>query len=435
MLLFSNVRPMTWEEINKGETPYQDVIVVAWGTNFDRIDHRIPPIDTAAKALQNGGAALIASNEPADLQALAPQSADFGITGERANRREGPGPTALVDGHLSETPLRTLVLSPLPAAAQPGQRLTTLSPSFFNESGLAGPFQERVARIESPRFATNRLFAVGGVGGSDNPFAFLALADQNVFSNGLLLRPDADNWRFALNAVRFLQSGGGRKRTRCLFLDHGRVVESFDRAVEYLSPPDVPLPLPPWREVQKIIAERTDQVADKLQENDSLQKTLLGKRPERSFARIAEVLAIAAAVWAVWYLLRMVWKARQRREPTVLPPPPDSGRAADTVIARRGDELIRRDNLYELARTEVREVFRAAGAEGVAVAGLPPLAFPQGPRDRLARSIRELWPIGFGDVPVRVTVDRWRELDARLGEVRRAAAAGVWRFAAGSGSV
>ena len=415
-LRVAEVEPYTVDELARGIDARKSILVV-WGTSRDRAANA-DWMSYAQQFLSEGGAVLIASHEGWHFQRLTRGLADIRITGDRLEGDGGPLPIRFMKP--LPAPFNELV-APEVAGLAPLEQVWDTSPSTIVMHERAGPFQQVLGRIADSPFA----FAVGGVGPRDNPYRFLVYADQHVFSNGMLVN-SPENFRFAGNTVRFLR--GPEQRSRCLFLDHGRVVNEFP--LEFSTPPmpDVPVPLPSWRKLQSLLADGANRVMDRLETDDTLNRKVLGRDPDSRMAEYLLTLAMIGAVWAVIHLLRKVWRSRQPADP-VLTTSRVGGPPASSVLGRRGEELLRRDNLLELAQAEVRDLFRSTGAPDMPGAELPPIEYPHGRSRTLEEQLRRLWQLGYGtDHPV-LRSARWQEFEATVAAVREAAANGHWRFA------
>jgi hypothetical protein len=283
-------------------------------------------------------------------------------------------------------------------------------------------------------------FAVAGVGPDQTvrrPYRFLAMADQAVLLNRLIADPTTDNLEMARRVVTFLQDPGGVNRTRCLFVQAGEVMEHFDTAYRFATPrpPVPPIALPPWEKVERLLVDGANNLIDKAEENDALNRMALGPesdpdRRNRNLVGLLQGLLVAGSVWAVVFVLRRVWRARQ---PGDQPRPPTVGGAPKPgpagIFNRRQQELLRRNNLYEPVRDLLRDFFTAAGAPPDAGRHPSHLVFDGtgGKPARLRRAIDELWRIAYGR-PTVVTVHQWQDLEPKFEMVRLAFEDGTWRF-------
>src|SRR5438067_12774831 len=137
------------------------------------------------------------------------------------------------------------------------------------------------------------------------------MADEAVLINRWVKDTTTNNLELAQRIVRFLQDPDGVNRTRCLYVEYGRVVEHFDAAYRYAVPrqPVPPLQLPPWEKVERAAVDTGNRLIDKAEENDALNRMLLGSEefPERQQRRLADLLRgmmVLASVCAVAFVLR-----------------------------------------------------------------------------------------------------------------------------------
>jgi hypothetical protein len=64
----------------------------------------------------------------------------------------------------------------------------------------------------------------------------LVIAGHGMFTNGMILQPETDNFAFAINLVEWLREGpNGRKRTRAMFAVDGQIISDFNRLLRWLE--------------------------------------------------------------------------------------------------------------------------------------------------------------------------------------------------------
>jgi hypothetical protein len=178
-----------------------------------------------------------------------------------------------------------------------------------------------------------------------------------------------------------------------------------------------------------------NQILDKVQENDIPNRLVTGRDPDApgSWLRtLLGVLAVFVAVWAVIWLVRRVWGARQPTDiapapPGGRPPPPPDG--APGVFGRRGRELAARDNLLEPARAACRTFFDTVGRPPDPGPRLPKVVISDVVRrpETLRQALRDLWGVAYGR-PTPVTAVRWAVLEPLIGRALAAHRDGKWRF-------
>ncbi|WP_145240560.1 hypothetical protein [Urbifossiella limnaea] len=272
------------------------------------------------------------------------------------------------------------------------------------------------------------------------PCRLIAVADHAVYLNGQLLAAEGgvatDNLEFADRTVKFLTGGNGdEKRTKCLLVVDGVVVRDYGELNQLLRPPPPPLPKPDWEKLQPKLVDLGNQLIDKFQENDFLNRAVVGKNPDEPRSQLRTLLGLlltAACLWAAMSLVRRVLGAR---EPTDLnaappggrPPPPPGGAAG--VFGRRSKELATRDNLLEPARAACRDFFDTVGRPPEPGPRLPKVVITDVVRkpETLRQALRDLWAVAFGR-PAPVTAVRWAALEPLLARALAAHREKKWRF-------
>jgi hypothetical protein len=251
-----------------------------------------------------------------------------------------------------------------------------------------------------------------------------------------------DNLQFAFRTVSFLAHeddgmGGSRKRTRCVFVENGRLVSDFSSLEKHLRPPPPPLKIPSLWQLQEKLVDAGNQIIDKFQENGGPSSLVLGRdgpRQDRRLRDILRALLVVASILAVWFVVRRVWGARQPTD--VAPPPPGGQQPRDPedgpppgAFRRRQRELARRNNLYEPVRMALREFFAGVGAPAEAGPKLPKVVIADSVRrpDTLKKALTDLWRIAYG-LPAVVTVPKWNLLELLFDRIQMAHADGKWRF-------
>lgn len=463
LLNLADVQPMRLEELwNLNRWNSDDVILVVIGSTQSRIANR-NIADWLDEIARGGGAVLFLTESP--QQFIQPPGAverqSVYVNGTRVlapaevpRLRDSAGSPFVVPINAKE-----------PGMAPPGpeaiwtlfdglDRVATNGSTFF-VTDMPGPeYRLRLARF--PRDCYNQsgfalpnhaAFALGGEElhpDSGQGFRYIAMADQDVFSNGLMiLNEETDNFELARRTVLYLSdpttnaNPTGTNRKRCLFIEHGRHVTDF-KAAEYIFKDPIPLPpVPPLGQIQDKLVDAGNQIIDRLQTNDALNRTLLGNDPERQNRQLRNVIGammgLAAVIGTILLLLR-VWGVRQAQD---VPNPPESGRPRGTnpkqpagIFDRRQRELTRRDDVSEPVRAIVREMFIAAGAPENAGPKLPRVEIGKAIRrpETLRSALADLWKLAYAP-PVRLTVRRWEMLEPLFLRARRAYTDGKWRFA------
>ncbi len=451
---------------------FQDVIVVVLG--FHRTGVLPDHLQWVGRAPEAGGAALVAADKQVDFTATF-HSAPGDIAKITGGSVLGMGKDR--DWFFMGQPRSPFVESRRPPLGATGpewelfkglNRIATSQPSALKVSSRLVEFRSVLAQLPKTCQTTdsgtpfgsrpldpNEVFAAGGSGLLPrNPsrlgFRFLALSDPNVFLNGMLVPPDTqeptDNLEFANRVVKFLSEeevGGKRKRTHCLFIHNGQQVTRFDDLQSFLrpSPPPIPLPNLDWNKLQEKLIDYGNDLIDRVQENDGLNRAALGHDPDVQDQRLRAFLKgllIVLSGWAVWFIVSKVWSARRVQNH---PPPPPAGRTAPVteniprngVFDRRERELLRRNNLFEPVQAVIRDMFAAAGAvpeywdrDGPS---MPPIGISEvvGRPGTLRQALADLWKIGYGR-PVVVTVQKWKMLEPLFMRAQQAFVDGKWWF-------
>jgi hypothetical protein len=465
LLDLAGVRPVTQQEgfrLNRGNS--SDVILVVIGKTQKDVFVCGKEADTWLDEIPRGGGSVLFLSESGQQFFQPPNARErqfVTLNGARvvapqtvpryANRPECPFVVPVVRSDEQLTPL------PLPDALgglfRDLDRVTTNGPGYFF-TDLPGPeYRFRLARLphgctlqfDPQPLPRNAMFALGGEENhpdTGKPFRYVAMADQDVFTNRLLVAPDTHNLELAKRTVVYLadpptsSNPFGASRKRCLFIEHGRHLTDF-KAAEYIFAPPTPVPpVPPLGKIQDKIIDAGNQMIDRLQTNDGLNRGYFGDDPDRRARKLRELVALllgVAAVYAVLHLLMRVWRSRQ---PLDVPNPPQPGKPGGTdpaapagIFDRRQRELTRRDDVSEPIRAAVREMFTAAGAPADAGAKLPKVRIADTVRrpETLRKALGELWAIGYGP-PRRLTVRRWETLEPLFLRARRAYTDGKWSF-------
>ncbi len=225
-----------------------ETLVVFFGS-IRGVTDRLPQSRRLDEFLRQGGSALIASDMPdqARLATLGVRVSGFPMRQHepRAGYRDNP-----------ECPLLTTFQTPAAPLVQGIRRLATNRPSYlhlargsmlravatFPPGCSPNPFRDRDVAYEYIA-ATPALGRPAG--------RVVVLAGHGLFTNGMLLQTDNDNFDFAVNCLDWLREGpGGRPRSHALFVVDGEVIPSF--AVP-LRPPLPPLPVPTVQLVNQLL--------------------------------------------------------------------------------------------------------------------------------------------------------------------------------------
>ncbi|MBA4189968.1 MAG: hypothetical protein C0467_18440 [Planctomycetaceae bacterium] len=459
----AGIKPVREQDIWNLHQGAEDVIVIVMGTS--RHGHHRGGVGIGLSAAQqvtfSGGAAFIATDSPVDLEAFNQgHRAWVSPFRVRCNDKTSVHGVLDTDGSVEwkydcpyvlpippsrvalqdpDNPL-TRVFHGNGAELKPLTKVATNSSSYFAMDTFRGLMSQPVAQFpkgciayhpdgqfgESVRI-DDAVFAVGGYGfggDQDTTYRFLAMADQSVFINQMLIEPGTQNLELTYRVIEYLQ--GPDKRKRCLFIENGRVIERFDELRQAFATPKPPLPMPNLGAMQDKLVDLGNKLVGDMQERDVFNKLLM-----RAFGlpAIVRLLLLLGALYGMWFLLRRMFTARK---PTDIPHPPavagvPSGPPG--VFDRRQKELVRRNNIYEPVRDMVREFFTSLGVHGEQGPKLPTLVISKVVRkpDSLRAAIKDFWKLAYGP-PQEVSVNRWRELDVYFERVQIAHADGKWHF-------
>lgn len=434
---------------------FDDLMVVVLGTGGGgRID--VPnPVAYARSVVEQGGAALVATDFPTTLAARSRLDARFGVQQSTAfvawGRVRSENEDATLGGREFCPFAVPLTRTTHPNAPDPntpvGQvfkdlpRVATNEPAPVRTTGFVGEFRFALAGFPRGSFQTDAngfgrerlppdaVFAVGGYGPDEwigQPYRYLGMGDHSVFINQMLIEHGTQNLELTYRVIEFLQSGGPAKRTRCVFIENGRAVERFDELRRAFAPPRPPLPIPDPTKFQQQLADFGNSFVDWLETSDTLNRLVVSGF---GLPSIMKFFLIVLSIYAAWFLLR---RAFAYRKPTDLPPPPAVAgvpTGPPGVFDRRQKELIRRNNLYEPVRDLVREFFASIGVHGDPGPKPPKLVVSDAVRrpESLRLAVRDFWRLAYGE-PQEISASRWREMEPYFERLGQAHAAGKWRF-------
>lgn len=443
------IEPVSPDDI--GEDDYAKLIVVVHGTpnpNDPQVAAHVQ------KTLRAGGSVLITAEQPTSFPGYFQGSSGIEITAqpittENPDRRfqnnpncpfvesrqpsitdiaiGGVGPR---DAEWTLFPLYPRIATNMPRSI----RVTGARPRHVWNTLAAFPVPSSEGEAPLPRV---RPFAVGGSGDEERPFRCLILADTSVFSNQMIAAQGTDNLLFANGVVQWLTADG--ERTRCLFLEAGRVQEEFPdllRAVPVTPPlpPLPPLPSPLDPELQQRLTAAGETALANVDEQNPFDRLFGGGgRNNRLFNRTLLTFAVVAAVLVTFWLVRRWWAGTH--EPDLAPLPKDTGRVAASgppgSLARRREEILQAGNYTDLVREYLREMFVARGLTLPPPRTMPAVEVSGRDAGAIRSHLRILWEVAFAAKPKPISYSRWKELEPMLDAVRHAADEGRWRFAPG----
>jgi hypothetical protein len=265
----------------------------------------------------------------------------------------------------------------------------------------------------------------------------IVLANRGVFTNemmGFVKDPgpgayhfDNGNLNLTKRTIEWLQQNGPAKRTKCLFIEDGRVVDRF--AVEL--PPNARPPIPniPPDVIANWLLNAANPIVEEAQERDVFNRFLdrwLG------FPRLVRLFLTVVTVLFILACLRRLVRGYRKAEPTatLTPAARDSLLPRGGVVRQRTAAQLEVGNLYEAARRRVRERFDVLGGRPILSGQMPPILtandLPDGPL--LYQSVRWLWTLGYGETPLAVPPADWDRTNVLLERVTARAARGDWSF-------
>jgi hypothetical protein len=315
------------------------------------------------------------------------------------------------------------------------ERVATIQPGYMRQL-KNGPEDIRVL-ADLPRDAgigkertkpQPPIFAAGGTYGEGR---ILILADQSVFSNGLLWQrqgeAQTDNFDFARNCASWLTSGKLRsgKPKQVLFVDDGVVQTRFDIPLK-----EVPPPPPPG--LESLVRAIDDGLYGVERENHFNEWAAdAGRR-----IRLDYLFVILTVGLAVVGLIR-VGMAKHYVDPAT--PRVAAGLAqlvpSVGLLDQRQRWLLRGGNFWEAGRELAQQFFRPWTATPAAPqaaflpgrAQLPPVRvrgnwFQQ---RRLRRMVKATWRLAHNDRPRPISARRLGQIEARVRQLANALAAGT----------
>jgi hypothetical protein len=250
-------------------------------------------------------------------------------------------------------------------------------------------------------------YAVGSPAQTQQQGRYLILAGEGLFRNGMMLRKDTDNLRFAWNAIRWL----GKGRTHAQLFEDGEIVTKFDGPLSFVPrTPALPNPVPIF-----------ETMLSRLEKDDFFNKQL-AKIPRVWIMRVA--LILGTAVLLVWARRRLVAAHHVLESEAPL---------VDVAVAQARDELspmslrhraqVKNDNYGELAQALSRQFFEKYVPGAQPGSSFPAVDIAAGwwTRRRLLAQLRDVWDLAFGREPARITGRRLQDLLTTLEHLAAAA--------------
>jgi hypothetical protein len=415
------------------------------------------------KFLNNGGAVLLASDQPANPDISRQLREDVGTCVTEHYTFDHSQDVANCHANKRERPFVQPVRGANPDLFNTQPRVATNIPGFLEDpqatkcvllAELPGDCVWRSQRDgqlyqwvdnETNRRPMGRPFAVGGEYGDGR---LLFLADPSIFVNGMMIPTDNHNVEFTEAALDWLADRGKQqRRTRLLLVEDGMIRTDFEVPLQVPASPDLPNDDELDDLLDKIPEEDLVRMADsamgKFEEDNGFNNTLLDwlqRHEDSRSSAVTRLYTLAFMLGGLGILLAggvMLVRRRYRIEaglPTLnratgqhtpTAPPPEE----------RQQAMVKADNLYEAARGVARGVFVDAGLPDP-----PPGAKRRRPhivvaggwwrRWRLQRRIVALWRLAYGKRPMRVRLSGWKALLQEAEELRTALAKGTIRLEA-----
>jgi hypothetical protein len=455
-LHLQQVRPLS-QPIEALADARRTIIVVVGDVGLERLISQFELL----QYVNAGGAVLIATDGPAGGQALgAARPADwahmFGIqiTGYRLTA----GPDHLYQGkegqpfvkpkpRVADPPTPFDLFSgvdeagPRAVATNRPSEMAIQAPRGWLVKNLAGYADGARRQVDGrPVEPARNHFALSlqpfGVGG-DSTGRLVVVANRAAYTNGMMgvirdpqspdgFHVDNDNWGFTKRTIEWLKGPFADRRTACLFIEDGRVIDRFAVELPNARPP---VPKIPPDVIANWLLNAANPIVDEAQKRDLpnqiLERTL-------GFPRLVRLFLIAVTLLFIFACVRRLIRGHRKAEPaaTLTPAIRDSLMPRGGVVRQRTAAQLEVANLYEAARRRVRERFDVLGGRPGPSAQMPPVLtandLPDGPL--LYQSVRWLWVLGYGETPPAVPPADWDRTNVLLERVTARAARGDWSF-------
>jgi hypothetical protein len=431
-----------------------DTLLVIFG-DVSRLN-KLFPADSLPTFLRNGGAILIATDGPVRFgqndwsERMGIQITGNTVTANEKNCYRGdadlpfvlPRPGVNRNG---QSPFQVF-FSVDPSGVN---AVATERPSAMSVDDGRGYLVKRLARYPAgstlargqvpldPRldnFAVNLEPQFGNAAGR-----MIVMADHGVFFNGMMgfvkdetaeqgYAFDNNNWAFANRTIEWLQGGSPEPRTKCLFIEHGEVIDQFASETGGVKPPMPKLP-PADALANALLNSAANPIIDAAQKQDFFNRTLEGWL---GFPLLVRIFFIIVTIVFISAGLRWLSGGQRKRERAAIMTPllqqnllPRGG-----VLRQRTASQIEVGNLYDAARRRVRERFDVLGGRPGPSDKMPPILtandLPDGPL--LHQTVRWLWLLGYGETPIAIPPTDWDRTNMLLERATARAARGDWSF-------
>ncbi len=268
---------------------------------------------------------------------------------------------------------------------------------------------------------SGRMIVLGNRGVLSNAMTGLVPDDKNPLGYHL----DNGNWAFTKRTIEWLQ-GGPQPRTKCLFIEDGRVVDRFAVELPNVRPP---MPNIPPDVIANWLLNAANPIVEEAQQRDVFNRFL-----DRAFgfSRLVRIFLTVVTVLFILACLRRLVRGYRKAEPaaTLTPAARDSLLPRGGVVRQRTAAQLEVGNLYEAARRRVRERFDVLGGRPGPAGQMPPILTANDLQDGplLYQSVRWLWALGYGETPLSVPPADWDRTNVLLERVTARAARGDWSF-------
>ncbi len=259
--------------------------------------------------------------------------------------------------------------------------------------------------------------------GADSKERIVVMGGYGVFLNGMMAQwRETDNAYFAYNCLNWLtEREDGQRRSKVLFVEEGKIHQSFD----------VPLtPLPPVK-VPKPTVEVINMGLDRLQKNDVFNQLLFRAVGERRLERLVlQGLVISMSVLLLLWGLRKFWRSRlDRNQKQALAMLGGNAKIeVEPIFRERFQALGRQRNLGQETRQLLREWFTGHGISWEDEAPLPQLLANSWNRWKWAPQVQTWWRLARASKPTKIAPGEFRRMIRQLRKLNQLLSKNVIRF-------
>jgi hypothetical protein len=403
--------------------------------------------------LQQGGAALIASDKPMDAGPRQQLHTSTGvvITGYTCSSNQDNLPVFYKgipecpwmvsnDSRFMRHPntgetlvVATNVPSTLEKDALGRPRFTAREFAWLPNLRFTGVPPERLIGGPHERKVISALFGVADDVGSGR---VIVLADHSIFIDEMMRPRDNNNVEFTANCMNYLRDGD--HRTKVLFVEDGAIQSNFEVSTKRKGSPDV------LEKTNKVL-EELDKKLGEAEESDAWNRKLMdfltwlfdneGRHPSTALRRATIAVLIVATLMLLLYgCYRLGVASLFRREVGV----PAVARAVRgqtpnaSLIEQRHTNMLEAGNVGEAGRQLIRDAFEAAGVAAPAPYREPAVKVPGAwwwRRRNWQQRVCRLWRLAFRERPRPLAPREVRPLLAELEELKAALKNGTVQIA------